>query len=152
MFGQRIEIAPSVTLAAAISTAHGAAAVLVWVVPLPATARAVLTLAVVASYLYFMARDATLHAPQSIVALEVKEDGRIAALTRKGDWLDCELGASSYVSSRLAIVSLRPSGRRLGLRAVLVNDNVDARDFRRLRTWLRWKGTGDGAHSGEAKI
>lgn len=152
MFEQRIELAPSVTLATAISAAHVCAAILIWVLPAPAAAQAMLTLGVVVSFVYFMARDATLHAPQSVITLEVKEDGRIAALTRRGEWLDCGLLGTSYVSSRLVIVNLRPHGRRMSVRVVLVNDNVDARDFRRLRTWLRWKGGAAGSLPSEVKI
>ena len=152
MFGQRVELSPSVTLAAAISVAHIGAAVLLWIVPVPTVVQAVLTLAVVVSFVYFMARDATLHAPHSVIALEVGEDGRIAAQTRSGRWLDCELLGSSTVSARLTVVNLRPRGRRLGVRVVLVSDNVDPRDFRWLRTWLRWKGGATGTVPDEVKI
>jgi hypothetical protein len=36
-----------------------------------------------------------------------------------------------------------PRGRRFSRRLILVPDNVDPRDFRRLRIWLRWKGGED---------
>ena len=140
IFDRRIELAPSVTLAAAISVAHVAAAVLAWMIPVPPPVKAVLTLAVVVSLVYFMARDATLHAPHSVVELEIRDDDRIAARTRRGDWLECELLGSSFVSPRLTIVHLRARGRWSTLRVIFVPDNVDPRDFRRLRMWLRWRG------------
>jgi hypothetical protein len=59
--------------------------------------------------------------------------------TRDGRRVACELLGSSYVSSNLTIVSLRPRGGAGARRVVLVEDNVEPRDFRRLRTWLRWK-------------
>jgi toxin CptA len=71
------------------------------------------------------------------VALEVTEAGRISFRTRHGEWRECELLPSSYVSPRLTILNLKPEGGRVR-HVVLVPDNVDARDFRRLRTWLRW--------------
>jgi toxin CptA len=135
----RISISPSMLIAAVLCAAHVAAAGLLWAMPVPMAAKAVLTLAVAASMVVLLARDALLHAGSSIVALEVRDGGEVAAQTRRGDWLDCELLGSSYVSHRLTILNLRPRGRWATRRVLLVPDNVDARDFRRLRVWLRWK-------------
>jgi toxin CptA len=86
-----------------------------------------------------MARDAALHATHSIITLELSEDGRIACQTRRGDWFDCELLGSSYVSPQMTVVNLRLQGSWRTRRVILVPDNVDPRDFRRLRIWMRWK-------------
>lgn len=136
---QRIAISPSVWIAAALCAAHVAAAVLLWVIPIPVMGKLALTVAVALSLVFFVARDAALHAAHSIVALEIREGGEMAFQTRRGEWLDCEVLGSSYVSPRLTIVNLRPRLRWGTRRLILVPDNVDARDFRRLRTWLRWK-------------
>lgn len=138
VFVQRIAILPSVRLAIALCAAHIAAAGLIWLVPIPGPGQAAFTLAVALSLVFFLARDAGLHAPQAIVALEIR-DGAISFQTRAGDRVDCELLGSSYVSPSLTIVSLRPHGGRRARRVILVPDNVDQRDFRRLRVWLRWK-------------
>jgi toxin CptA len=106
-------------------------------------AKAVLTLLIAVSLIYFMARDAALHARQSIVALELRESGALACQMRGGEWVECELLGSSYVSPSMTVVNLRPGGRSRHRRVILVPDNVDARDFRRLRMWLRWKATGE---------
>lgn len=135
---QRIAISPSVRLAIALCAAHIAAAGLFWLVPMPPLAKATLTLAAAVSLVFFLARDAALHAPQAIVALEI-QNGGISFHTRAGDWVGCEVLGSSYVSPGLTIVHLRPHGRRWTRRVILVPDNVDQRDFRRLRVWLRWK-------------
>jgi toxin CptA len=82
-------------------------------------------------------RTAALRAPVAIVALEVTEGGRVSFRTRQGEWRECELLGSSYVSPYLTILNLEPPGARVR-HAVLVPDNVEAQDFRRLRTWLRW--------------
>jgi toxin CptA len=50
-----------------------------------------------------------------------------------------ELSGSSYVSPALTIVVLQPRGRGRTRRAIILPDSVDARDFRRLRIWMRWK-------------
>lgn len=136
---QRIAIFPSVWLATALCVAHLAAAVLLWLIPIPVMGKLVLTLAVALSLVFFVGRDASLHAAHSIVALEIRDDGGVAFQTRRGEWLDCEVLDSSYVSPRLTIVNLRPRLRWGTRRLILVPDNVDARDFRRLRMWLRWK-------------
>jgi len=151
MFEQRIEFSPSLTLAATIGATHAGAAALLWIVDLPLAVKAALALAIAISFVYFMARDAFLRAPHSVVALQLKEDGRIAARTRAGHWLDCEVMGTSYVSSRLTVVNLRARERRLGVRVVLVGDNVGPEAFRRLRTWLRWQVAAGDPLQGEAK-
>ena len=140
MLLQRIPVAPSVLIAIAISVVHVAAAGVLWLVPIPVLGKAVFSLAIALSLIYFMARDAALHAENSIVALEIREEGGIACQTRGGEWLDCELLGASYVSPHMTVVNLRPRGSWRTRRVILVPDNVDAREFRRLRMWLRWKG------------
>lgn len=140
MDAQRISIFPSVWLAAALCVAHVAAAVLLWLIPIPVMGKLVLTMTVALSLVYFVARDAALHAAHSIVALEIREGGAVAYQTRRGEWLDCEVLGSTYVSPRVTIVNLRPRLSWGTRRLILLPDNVDARDFRRLRVWLRWKG------------
>ena len=139
MLIQHISISPSVRLAIALCVAHLAAAGLLWLVPVPALGKGAFTLAIAVSLVYFLARDAALHAANAIVALELKSGGGISFHTRDGGWVDCELTGSSYVSPRLTIVNLRPRGRGRTRHVILVPDNVDPRDFRRLRMWMRWK-------------
>lgn len=136
---QTIAVAPSVRLAAAVCAAHLAATGLVWLVPIPALGKGVVTLAIAFSLIYFLARDATLHAASAIVALELNDGGGIAFRTRDGTWVESELSGSSYVSPALTIVVLQPRGRGRTRRAVILPDSVDARDFRKLRIWMRWK-------------
>lgn len=138
MLVQRISITPSVRLAIALCVAHFAAAGAVWWVPMPVWVKILLIIAITASLIFYLARHAALHAPDAIVALEIKDDGGISFQTRRGEWLDCELLGSSFVSRHLTIVNLKPHGQRLARHVILVPDNVDARDFRRLRMWLRW--------------
>lgn len=139
MLVQRVAISPSVRLALALCLVHGIAAALLWLVPIPALGRAAFTLVIATSLVYLLARDATLHAAHAIVALDLDDSGTVCFQTRGGRRVECELLGSSYVSSSLTIVSLRPRGGAGTRRVVLVEDNVEPRDFRRLRTWLRWK-------------
>lgn len=148
MFVQRIAIAPSVRLAVALCVLHLVAAAAPWLVPGPAAVKALVTLLVSASLVYFLARDATLHAAHAIVALEISDTDATAYRTRSGARVECEVLASSYVSARLTIVHLRPHRGGGTRKLVLVCDNVDPREFRRLRMWLRWKR--GGADAGRA--
>jgi toxin CptA len=136
---QRVPISPSIRLAIALCGVHSVAAALLWLVPIPTLGKAVLTTAIALSLVYLLARDAALHAPHAIVELEIEEGGRVSFLTRNGRRVRCEVLPSSYVSPHLTIVNLRPDGRAGKRRVVLVQDNVDPRDFRRFRVWLRWK-------------
>ena len=139
MLVQQVAISPSVRLALALCLIHGIAAALLWLVPIPALGRAVFTLAIAISLVFVLARDATLHAAHAIVVLELDDSGIVFFQTRDGRRVECELLGSSYVSSSLTIVSLRPRSGAGTRRVVLVEDNVEPRNFRRLRTWLRWK-------------
>lgn len=130
-------------LAIALSAAHLAAGGLLWLVPIPVLGKVVFTLAIAVSLAYFMARDALLHAPHSIVALELRDGGGISLQTRRGEWIEGDVLDSTYVSHHLTVVNFRPRGRRAARHVILLSDNLDPRDARRLRMWLRWK-RGDG--------
>lgn len=140
----RIAIVPSTFLAIGLGVVHFAAATLLWVVPLPLLAQVVLTFAIGASLVYLMARNALLHAPGSIVALEARDDS-VSLQTRNGEWIEGEVLDSSYVSPRLTIVNFRARARGRVRHVILLRDNVDPREFRRFRTWLRWKQGGTAA-------
>lgn len=142
MLVQNISISPSVRLAIALCAAHIAAAALLWLVPLPVLVKGAVTLAIAFSLVYFLARDAALHAANAIVALELKSSGGISFRTRDGNWVESELADSSYVSPAVTIVVLRPRAKGRTRRAIILPDSVDARDFRRLRMWMRWKNEG----------
>lgn len=148
MLVQRITIAPSVRLALGLCVAHLAAAGLLWLTPIPELGKAIFTLAIAVSLVFFLGRDAALHAGNAIIALELKEGGRISFHTRGGDQVDCELADSSYVSPALTIVNLRRRGRRRVRHVILLSDNIDPGDYRRLRMWMRWK---DGTESDPAR-
>jgi toxin CptA len=135
---QRVAISPSSRLAVATCVVHVAAAVMVWLASFPLWLTAVTTLAIATSLVWTLWRTAALRAAQAIIALEIVEDGRLSIQTRRGEWLECELLGSSYVSPRLTILNLKPRGSGRTRHIVLVPDNVDEHDFRRLRTWLRW--------------
>jgi toxin CptA len=134
-----ISVTPSRQLALLLCAMHLAAAGAVSVTPAPPWVRFVLLLAIAASLFHCLARDAVLCAPGAIVALEIGEDGVVSFRTRRGTWFECAVLGSSFVSPRLTIVHLRQSGQRRTRHVILVPDNVEGEDFRRLRVWLRWR-------------
>lgn len=138
MTGLRIPVVPSVQLAVALVAAHLVAAVLLWIVPLAVPVQALLTLALVASLVHFMAHDALLRAQHSIVTLEIRDEA-VSLQIRNGDWMEGEVLGSSTVTALITIVNFRPRGQWRLRHVILVPDNVNPDDFRRLRTWLRWK-------------
>jgi len=144
MLVQTIPVSPSVRLAVALCAGHLAAAGVLWLLPLPVLVKGAISLAVAVSLVYFLALDAALHSAKAIVELELKADDSIAYRPREGRWVDSELAASSYVSPGLTIVVLKPRGRGRARHVILLPDSVDARDFRRLRMWMRWKHEGGG--------
>lgn len=150
MLVQRVVISPSVRLALALCAVHCIAAALLWLIPVPALGKAGVTFAIAVSLVYLLARDATLHAANAIVALEVDDSGSLVYQTRTGRRVESDLLGSSYVSPRLTIVNLRGRNRSGTRRVVLLEDNVDPRDFRRLRIWLRWKRGEGGDAEGQA--
>lgn len=146
----RAAVRPSVRLALLLCLVHAAAAGALWLTPLPVAAKAATTVAIAASLVYYVARDAALHAANAIVVLEIKENGSISFQTRSGQWVEAELLGSSYVSPRLTLVNLRPLGLRRVRHLILLPDSLDPRDFRRLRVWLRWAASPGNKPSGDA--
>jgi hypothetical protein len=138
MAPQRIEIKPSAGLAISLCLAHLGAGAAIWCAALPLPVRGGLMVAIAAALGWSLFARAMLRSAESIVALEITTTGRLSFLTRRGKWHACELLGTSYVSPRLTILNLKPDDRRLVRHVVVVPDNAEAGDFRRLRTWLRW--------------
>ena len=135
---QHIEIKPSAGLAIALCLAHLGATAAIGCAALPLWVKGGLTVAIAAALGWSLFARAMLRSAESVVALEITAAGRISFLTRRGSWHACELLGTSYVSPRLTILNLKAEDRRLVRHVVLVADNMDAQDFRRLRTWLLW--------------
>ena len=134
-----IRLKSSVYLALLLSTAHAIAVGLVLILPLPIGLKIVTTLVFCVSLVFYLKRNARLTAPNSIVALEVREDGTCAIETRSGKRLDCILLPTSYVSASLTILNLKVGGELLVRHVVIFPDAINSEDFRKLRVLLRWK-------------
>ena len=105
---------------------------------MPAWMKASIAIAIAASLLYSLLHTALLKTAGAIVAVEIREQAVSSFQTRRGDWRDCRLSGSSYVSSWLTVLVLHEENRWPARYVVIMPDNVDADEFRRLRVLLRW--------------
>ena len=134
----RITVLPSVRLAVALCALHLVAGALGAILPAPIWSRAALLAAIAWSLITSLEKHALLRASGAIVGVNVTGEGVVTARTCRGGRLECEVLASSFVSHRLTIISLRPRGERRERHVIMCCGNVNEADLRRLRVWLRW--------------
>lgn len=134
----RVDLKPSRRLGAALVAAHGAAALTLLPLALPAWAKVLIALCIAASLCHALWRHAWLRSAASVTAIEVREGAGAGVEMRGGECHEARVLGTTYVSAALCVVNLRIAGRLLARHAVVVSDNVDAESFRRLRVWLRW--------------
>lgn len=110
-----------------------------FITDVPITGAAAGTAVLGLSLRFYLRRMALLRSPQSIVAIEIGEDGKFAFQTLDGRWHAARLRQSSFVSPWLTVLNLSPENARWMRNVVILPDSVQADEFRRLRVWLRWK-------------
>ena len=87
---------------------------------------------------YVLAKDVWLCLPRSLVRLELTHKGEIK-LTRKDGQIElAQMMPSSYVTSSLTILHLKPHTSRWQSHLLILPDSVPRASFRQLRVWLRW--------------
>jgi hypothetical protein len=131
-----LDRSPRIAIALAIGHITGAVAV----VPLEVAAalKAALVLAIVASLVHSICRHALLFTKNAVLTVEVRDQETAALQARDGKWRDARILATSYVTAALTVLNLRVAGERLPRHVLLVRDNVDEQEFRRVRVLLRW--------------
>ena len=134
----RLTLRPSPALAIIFTLAHTTAAGTLVPLDLPAWAKVILALAIVASLAHAALRYALLKGAGCLTAIELREGDRAAAQTRDGTWHQARVLGTSYVSPLLSVINLRLDGRMFARHMLIVPDNADAEYFRRLRVLLRW--------------
>jgi hypothetical protein len=139
----RIAIHPSRYLAFALTAAHAAAASAALLCPFDWAVRAAIVVFVAGSLAVNARRYAGLRSADSIVAVELADDGAWTYCRRDGVWREAKLLASTYVSPAVTVLGLRRPGDWLARHALIVPDNVDPGNFRRLRMALRWPRRGE---------
>lgn len=135
----RVQLSPSRQIAAALLAAHVLASASLWLSPLPAWPALGLIAALAAHAAISVRRHAFLDSAEALVELELRDDGTLSACTRAGQWLACELAGTGFVSSALAVITLRAEGERRVRSVLVAPDGMERDAFRRLRVWLRWR-------------
>ena len=106
---------------------------------LPAWAGAPLTVAIVASLVLYLPRDALLTAPEAVTEFLLKEGDRCELTLRKGVILQGRVQGSTFVSPALIVVDVRVDNRRWPRAIVLLPDSASGDTRRQLRVWLRYR-------------
>lgn len=134
----RCPLKPSRNLAYLLLAAHSAALLLLWF-SAPWSIAAPIGLAVIATAIITVRRDALLAASRSIVAIELDDDCSCAVQFKSGEWHDALVLGTSFVAPYLTTVNLKIEGRRFARHVVILPDSLDADFFRQLRVLLNWK-------------
>lgn len=135
----KINLRPSRILAATLVLAHGVAIAMVALAGMPLWLELIAIAALVASLVFDVRQTALLRAPDAVIGLEITSDDKFSIQPRRGEWIECEVLGSTYVTSFLTILNLKGIDSGRNTRAVILPDSLDAEDFRKLRVWLRWK-------------
>ena len=129
----RLELAPSLPLAAAIVASHavaGACAALV----VDGAAAAALAAAIAAFGLSAAWSRALHRAPHSVRAMEI-EGARVTLCLRSGERIPADVGARRHVGRHMLTLPIRRPRRRTLL---ITADMLPADSFRALRVWALW--------------
>ncbi len=135
----KITLRPSRILTAILVLAHAAAIAMVVLAGLPLWAQSILAAALVVNLVFDVRQTAWLRAPGAVIGFEIAADDRFSIQIRCGEWLECEVLGSTYVTYFLTILNLKAIDSGKHQRAVILPDSLDAEDFRKMRVWLRWK-------------
>jgi hypothetical protein len=129
----RLELAPSVALAAALVGMHAAAAACVALV-VPGAAGAALAAALLALGLAVAWSRALLRSPASVRAIDIDGPGIVLQLAG-GASLPVEVAGRRFVSRFMVTLPvLRPVRRTV----LVTADMLGSAEFRRLRIWALW--------------
>lgn len=125
----------------ALLLAHGAAIAMVLVVSMPLWLKPIAVAALVINLGLEIWRNALMRDADAVVAIGIAADNALSIQTRRGDWVECAVRGDTYVASFLVVLNLRRLDNEHRKSVVILPDAIDAEDFRKLRVWLRWKGS-----------
>lgn len=133
---QRFELQPSRYLAVMLGVAHAACLAMLPLLALPLWAGLLLAVLLLSSLCYHVWRDAWLHAPDSCLALVMKESD-VVLLLRDGRRQHGRV-VHGMVTPLLTVLSILPQDARMPRSLVVLPDGMSAEAYRQLRVWLRW--------------
>lgn len=133
----RLSLASSRLLAAVLLSIHAAAgACAAWFLPgwpMPALA----CVALAASLVFHIRRDALQLSGDAVVELIIKDGGQCELILRNGDTLAGNVEGSTFVAPLLTVVNVRLDGKGKHRSVILLPDRAPAEELRRVRVWLR---------------
>lgn len=135
---EEIFLRSSRRLATALVLGHSAVAALLLYLDI-ATGWKVAAIVLVCASLIYELRVALRLGANAVIGLRISADDVFSIKPRGGDWRQCEVLGSTYVTAILTVVNLRVAGERRVRSVVILPDGIDADAFRRLRAWLRWR-------------
>ena len=131
-----LTLKPSPVLALALTFVAGAALASVWI-SLPRQAFLPAAAGIALAWIWHLAPALQL-GRRAVRALAIAPKGDVRWQDGAGRWAEAAIGAGSFVSSWLVVVTLATAGH--GSRAlVLLPDCAAAEELRQLRVWLRWR-------------
>lgn len=134
-----IQRKPSYWLAAILSLAHLAAAVVLWTLMLSLNIKLIITVALIISLIYYLRQDALLTANRAVIAFELSNEMQCTLTTRSGESIVCSILSSTFVAPYLTVLNLKTAEKLFMLSVAILPDSIDAEEFRQLRIWLKWK-------------
>jgi len=134
-------IHPSPRLAILLLLAHLIAALAMYATPLPLPVKLAISLLVLVSLMYHMARDALLLLPASWRHLSVA-DGGATVVARDGSELTGQVSGGSVVTPWFVILRIRPDGRRRSVARAIFLDALENDAYRELCVRLKFSQCG----------
>ena len=134
----RVTLNRSPLLAGALVLAHVAAGACA-LGYLPGWLGAPVSVAILASLVFHLRRDALLTAPQAVTEFVLKEGDRCELTLRNGATLRGRVRGSTFVAVALIVVNVRIDDRRWQRAVVLLPDSASGDTRRQLRVWLRYR-------------
>jgi len=135
----KLSFSQSRYLVGGLTLAHAVGLVVVYIVEWPVLLKIPASLAVVASWLFYVRRDALLKPRDSVIVMSLRRDGGVEATTREGVMIVGRQMAGSFVHPWFTTILWRPDGARFSRAVVVMPDSLPADQFRELRVWLKWR-------------
>lgn len=131
------KFSPSRVFAALLLFVYSLALLVVFLLPIVTSAKALLVFLLLGSLIYYLLHDALLLLSSSPVAMRL-EGKSITVLTRRdGEWSG-EIQDDCVVTSFLTLLYVLPSGKTRARSILIFPDSMDTERRRELRVLLRW--------------
>jgi hypothetical protein len=132
-----VEIGRSRQLAIALVLLHSAAVGCVLEFLPEASLGVGAALAIVASLVFHLRRDALQLSSDAVTAFTLKEGMQCELTFRNGGTLNGRIESSSFTAPLLTIIAVRPTARWSRRVAILMPDSASEQELRQVRVWLR---------------